>query len=1226
MNEHTFNQFVKAGPITKAFNFEIIPEGKTRETIENLGLLDDDAHFRECTKAAAPYIDAVVRNIADKALSKLDYDFNKLASVKDDKKKREKEEIALEKAIARCVKENLPTDMKSTKDIMSAAFLSTVLPEEIKKVPALTTEEKDKAGVLFEELKGKTQLLTKFLQTRVIALNTWLPQRVIENFYRYTDNFDTINNIISEKLPAENIEELPSMLLPSYYSQFVTQEGINAYNLHISGIYTEDKVVMQGLNEIINIHNQVAKKNGKAQIAKMKPLYKQILMPSEKSFTIEALSSDKDCVDVVRRALAQVDNAESLVNHIAKARTESMVVRGSRLHGLSYIGLGSHAELPNSILEIKTEEFLAEHKKLTKKGERELNGIAAKVRSSTYSLDYIEKVAPGITASYKEEVSDTMKLLKELAVSTERVISDPSNISTSKTALKTIKDFFDTFTELRTMVGIVGRSDNKMGENDFYNRYDELNASLTVTWKAENLFRNYVTRKPVDAHAKTETVLGTALRKTSSWWKKGDLLKVPSQLMTCEDGKYYYYLPLPVSIGGRNIDPQGKDDSCMLMSQIKVQDAVKWIPAQTFTKAKKYFAENQCKDTYTIEEKVHEPVTITREVSEIYERKLHTKGALQNGEETEEEYRKNLLAVLNVIDTFARNYVLYDSFEIKTKPIEEYEDAKQYYDELNLCLTPVIEWVTGNKRLLDEGVANGSLLKFLIHSRNLYAPAEYTEARKTSYTKMLSFILSPANKGQITLNSRPVLMYRPAVISEERIVKHKKGSILVSKNTTRGEHIPDEIYNELKLYFNQNKPLSDEGAQYFNAHKNEISHHKAETTIIKDKRYTMEKFFLNMSYKKNADTIESKTLSYDLNKKMKAYAAAGCNVLSVIRSRNDLVYVSVVDQNNNVLEERSLNVIDGVDFAGRIREAAQIKQKDKAENWKYDRKIKDLKTGFISKAISEIVSLAVKYEAVICIEYLSQNFKDKYSALDDTVYKSFETALVSRLSDLWFKNIDEGKAGSMSNPLQLATNNGNSFQDGILFYTGQKYIKKTDPETGYTDLFDTRFVTTITNKKSFFSKFSSIRYNAETKKIDMEFDYGNFRTFALTSKTKWKISIGGEGTIYQREQKCNVYEPQVSKILVLAMEQSGVALTSDLSDLARNGELPNNVTNALWDVFTITRTGIVKAHNNKPAVFISPVTGKKYLASHVAALNLAKKFRIELVEGRKEEWIDYVQV
>ena len=28
MNENTFNQFVKAGPITKAFNFEIIPEDK----------------------------------------------------------------------------------------------------------------------------------------------------------------------------------------------------------------------------------------------------------------------------------------------------------------------------------------------------------------------------------------------------------------------------------------------------------------------------------------------------------------------------------------------------------------------------------------------------------------------------------------------------------------------------------------------------------------------------------------------------------------------------------------------------------------------------------------------------------------------------------------------------------------------------------------------------------------------------------------------------------------------------------------------------------------------------------------------------------------------------------------------------------------------------------------------------------------------------------------------
>lgn len=1253
-------QFTRQSSITKSLQFKMEPVGKTMDTIRNSKYIEEDSRLLDVLNRVSPYINMVLQQIIDKALDNIDFDFNALyesasaaTSAENDEKKdrnrQKKLEDQLKKTVTESIKKNLPSDkrfrksLKGINDINSAEFIDDMVPILIEDMADLDENSKAEALDLISQIHGKQPLLTRYLTSRVTTLNTWVPDRVVENFWRYAGNIPKAKEILAEDDFSSILNDYPefvSFAQPSYYSQFMTQGGIDGYNEILSGIIEENGIIKKGINGIINEYNQTeGKKQDKKTYPILQPLYKQILMPGKKAFSIECITTDDEVRDVLKNI--SIDMVRPLVLDVMgnSVKAGDLAVRGINVHQLSHIVTGEHSIITDRMIKEKQEAYMSARKNktkaLSKKEEKEYALIPEKNRKQEYTFAELEKYEPDVTDVYKYALFDSYSLLEGAQEEINGLIKSDDTVRYNSVSTAKVIDYFNAWTDLKDMLHIISRKTDEKGDNVFYNTYEETMESLRAVSKANNLVRNYMTMTPGEQAKKIETVFGAVSRKASTWWKKDTPFEKNNMMITRENGIYYYYI-LAADYRG-SFSPEGSDTDCMLYSITKVQDANKQCPKMTFTAAKKYFAKHPDADSFTVTQNVTEPVKITREVYDLYENGAHTRAAVNDGRVTEEEYRKAVPMVISVLDRFARNYHVFDAFDIRTKDVKLYDTVKEYYDDLQMCLLPKTEWVPGDMAKLDKMVEDGKLLKFRLNAQNMYPKHE--GVHQSSYVKLFLYALSEDNDGNVVLNSRPTAFYRAKSIKDADRTIHKSGSVLVGRYDLNGEHIPDDAYRQIKDFYNDRLSRGEQyDFQQSAAYKKYITGHlvntkKFRTDIIKDKRYTEDQFMIQFSYKKNASAVNGMTRA-ERNGVFREALNSGCNVVSLVRNTQDLIYMSVIDKDGNVLEEKSLNRISTMDRNGHVRtidyyarltEMGDMRNESKALEWKYDRKIKNFKDDFIKAAISEIVRTVVKYDAVIAVEAISDRVKDRFSALDNTVFKSFEAKLITRLSDLFFNDVPEGEPGSQTNPYQLADpSDSSAFQNGIVFFTGTGYLRSRDPETGYAPLFRLGQIKSAGAEKAFFSKFESIK--ADKGLMEMKFNYDNFNTSCMTDRTDWTIHIGGEATEYDREKKCNKFIPCTMELIEKSMDESGIENTADLAELARKGELPTTVADTLFRYFKNQMYGNVKKHDDKRETYISPVNGKKYDMSSMSAGNLADKTRWFYSPDRKKDdgWLDNI--
>ena len=90
--------------------------------------------------------------------------------------------------------------------------------------------------------------------------------------------------------------------------------------------------------------------------------------------------------------------------------------------------------------------------------------------------------------------------------------------------------------------------------------------------------------------------------------------------------------------------------------------------------------------------------------------------------------------------------------------------------------------------------------------------------------------------------------------------------------------------------------------------------------------------------------------------------------------RRNLLYVSVINSKGEILEQKSLNVINDVDY----HEKLDVREKDRTQSrktWTKIKGIKDLKEGYVSQAVHEVVKMAINNNAIIAMENLNSGFK-----------------------------------------------------------------------------------------------------------------------------------------------------------------------------------------------------------------------------------------------------------
>ena len=1205
------SKFTKIAPVTKSFQLELVPCGNTRNTIHNMKHLEDDEAFRSLLTEATPIIDDVIKDIANRALQAVGKEFDFSALAEDEKAK-----AVVEKLVDKKIKECLPEGMKTVNDITSAKFVSDILPTCV--------ASDDYKRVIISQLKGKSYLMSEFLTTRITALDTWLKDRIFENFNIYMDNAEKLRVVLASELGDKvrsEFSDIESMIAPAYYGICLTQNDIDSYNLMLAGITNEDgKGNVQGLNGMINEYNQYVRshKDVKA-LPKLQKLWKQILMPVEKAFKIESVSSDANVKAIISNINAKTETyLDELSDTFMNVEAKDVIIHGAQLHILSHLVYGDHNKITETILEVSEKNNIFAEKLSNEQSE----AISGLINKSVLLMSEINDfMMADVFLKFRKAVIEKIAAVKINCRDVKAVLATDEIIKGSRKNTLVVKSFFNCWSELRAMLKIINKNDVSEVNNDFYDRYDECVDAFKFTYKGENLVRNYITKKDGEGVKFNTAAFGSMLRPISHWWTPGDKFSVQMHTIIQREG-HFYYLILPA--GSKPVDLVNEHGDCRALQMRKMQTASMALPKFVFTKQiLEFFDKNPEQNEYQLTLHMKSPVTITRTTVEAYLTGKYKVSAVKDGIATETEYKRALNLVLSAYKAFLENNEIYAKMDFGLKDVKSYQNAGEFCSQVDRHKVSV-EWATVSGTFVDQLVKDGKALLFEITNRNLKNYFKYgNEKLLTGYEKILFNAMSDVNMRDMSLliNSRPKIVYRKPLGYAPKCV-HQTGSILVNKYDVNGNHIPADIYEELYRYYNDkmgNISLSIVAKEYIN--NNLVVTKKCANDIVKDARFYREQFGIKFSYKKNMECADSSAM---LNAEvMREYKDS--NRIIVIRNTQDLLYYIVEDCHGNILEQNSLNVIDGVDYKSRLKEETQLKVQEKGE-WNYTRRTEDLKTGYLSKAISKIARLVIKYNAILIVEKINNNVKDKYSALDDVCFKKFETMLLARFADLYFKDIPEGEPGSFTNPYQLCSNDSKKIlQDGIIFLVPNGITQTLDPETGFVYDFITSNVHTKKGKIAFLSKFDNITIeeDGEQQILQVDFDYKGFSTHNIMPKTKWTCRVAHG--IYLKDYTTGKYifhKDPVAELTEL-LKIYDISPADNIAKVLDSKNITGKDLSRIYQIFTRLLTGVTKIENRD--IYISPVTGKVYDISVLSAINLSRKCDFYRADTNKRgEWIEFV--
>ena len=285
--------------------------------------------------------------------------------------------------------------------------------------------------------------------------------------------------------------------------------------------------------------------------------------------------------------------------------------------------------------------------------------------------------------------------------------------------------------------------------------------------------------------------------------------------------------------------------------------------------------------------------------------------------------------------------------------------------------------------------------------------------------------------------------------------------------------------------------------------------------IVKDKRFTRNMFKLQLSFDMNSELDSPQKANKIINETVIEKIKNGeiKHILGIDRGERNLLYATLIDFNGNIILQKALDKIGNVDY----NELLTYREKDnklRKKSWQTNGSIKELKNGFLSNAINEIVKIVFEYNAIIVMEDLTNGFKHSRSKVEKQVYENFEESLTKKLSFCYLKGYNTESNGSrdayqLSCPKDKIDNNS---QNGIIFYVNPSYTSKIDPVSGFINVFNTRYEN-VKKTISFFEAFDDITYDENNENFIFNADLTKFKnnvTLPSGMKTNWKLSTHGE--------------------------------------------------------------------------------------------------------------------
>lgn len=1120
-----FEDFTKLYPLSKTLCFEARPIGATKSNIIKNGLLDEDKHRAESYVKVKKLIDEYHKAFIDRVLAdgclcyknegnedSLEeyYEFYSLSSKdkSDDTRKhfatiqqnlRSKiaETLTKDKAYANLFGNKLIESHKDKEDKNNIIdsdliqFVSTATPDQ------LDSQSKDDATKLIKEFWGFTTYFTVFFENRKNMYtseekSTGIAYRLInENLPKFIDNMESFKKIMEkpemsanmEELRANleeylNVESISEMFELNYYNMLLTQKQIDVYNAVIGGKTDEEQdIKTKGINEYVNLYNQQHKD---AKLPKLKTLFKQILsdrnaiswLPEEFDKDQNVLNAIKDCYVRLTANVLGNNVLNSLLSTLSEYNTESIFIRNDiQLTNISQKMAGSWNYIQDAIKQdIKNVAPARKRKESEEDYEERISKNFKKADS--YSIKYIDDC---LNRAYKnntytvEGYFATLGATNTPSLQRENLFAQIANaytnisslLSSDYSAEKNLAQDKENVAKIKTLLDCIKSLQHfvkpLLGKGDESDKDERFYGELSMLWKELD------TVTPLYNMVRNYmTRKPYSQKKIKLNFENPQLLggwdankeKDYASILLRRDGKYY--LGIMDKESKKLLGKSMPSDGACYQKMV-----YKLLPGANKMLPKVFFAKSRLAD-----------FNPSKEIIENYNNGTHKKGKNFN--------LKDCHALIDYFKESIKKHEDWSKFGFKFSESTTYEDLSGFYHEVEqqgykLSFTNV------SASYIDKMVDEGKMYLFQIYNKDF---SEYSKGTPNMHTLYWKALFDERNLADVVykLNGQAELFYR-------------EKSIDCTHPTHPANH----------PILNKNKD-------------NEKKESIFEYDLIKDRRYTVDKFMFHVPITMNFKSTGADNINQLVREHLKDADAP--HIIGIDRGERHLLYLVVIDMHGNIKEQFTLNDIVN-EYNGNTyrtnyhdlldaREDARLKAR---QSWQTIENIKELKEGYLSQVIHKITQLMVKYHAIVVLEDLNMGFMRGRQKVEKQVYQKFEKMLIDKLNYYVDKKANAEQAGGLLNAYQL-TSKFDSFQklgkqSGFLLYIPAWNTSKIDPVTGFVNLLDTRYQN-VEKAKAFFCKFEAIRYNSNKNWFEFTIDYNNFGQKAEGTRTKWTLCTQGK--------------------------------------------------------------------------------------------------------------------
>lgn len=1148
-----FNDFKRLYPLSKTLRFEAKPIGATLKNIIKSGLLEEDEHRAQSYVKVKKLIDEYHKVFIDRVL-------NEGCLTIENKGKKNSLEEYYESYMSKSNDENVSKTFKEIQENLRSVIAKKLTDdnayanlfgnkliesykdkEEKNKIidsdliqfinsaepSQLDSMSQDEANELVKEFWGFTTYFVGFFDNRKNMYtseekSTGIAYRLInENLPKFIDNMEAFKRAVAKPEIQANMEELYSnfaeylnvesiqeMFQLDYYNMLLTQKQIDVYNAIIGGkTYEEHDVKIKGINEYINLYNQQHKDE---KLPKLKALFKQILsdrnaiswLPEEFYSDQDVLNAIKDCYERLSENVLGDKVLKSLLCSLSDYNLNGIFVRNDlQLTDISQKMFGNWSVVQDAIMQnIKNVAPVRKRKESEEDYEKRISDTFKKADS--FSIQYINDclnemddnnlhAVDGYFATLGAVNTPTMQrenlfaLIQNAYTDISDLLDTPypknMNLAQDKTNVAKIKALLDAIKSLQHFVKpLLGKGDESDKDERFYGELASLWTELDTVTPLYNMIRNYMTRKP---YSEKKIKLNFENPQLLGGWD-ANKEKDYATIILRRNGMYYLAIMNKDSkrLLGKSMPSDGEYYEKMVYKFFK--DVTTMIPkCSTQLKDVQAFFKVNTDDFVLNSKAFNKPLTITKEVFDLnnvlYGKfKKFQKGYLSATGDTA-GYTHAVNVWIKFCMDFLNSYESTCMYDFSSLKFESYLSLDAFYQDANLLLYK-LSFTNVSVSFIDKLVDEGKMYLFQIYNKDFSDFSKGTPNMHTLYWKAL---FDERNLADVVykLNGKAEIFYR-------------KKSI----NNTHPTHPANHTIQ------NKNKDNKKKESVF-------------EYDLIKDRRYTVDKFLFHVPITMNFKSVGSENINQQVREYLQQ--ADDTHIIGIDRGERHLLYLVVIDMQGEIKEQFTLNEIvneyNGNTYRTNYHDLLDTREEERLKarpSWQTIENIKDLKEGYLSQAIHKITQLMVKYHAVVVLEDLNKGFMRGRQKVEKQVYQKFEKMLIDKLNYLVDKKADAAQSGGLLNAYQL-TSKFDSFQklgkqSGFLFYIPAWNTSKIDPVTGFVNLLDTRYQN-IEKAKAFFSKFDAIRYNANKDWFEFNLDYDKFGTKAEGTRTKWILCTQG---------------------------------------------------------------------------------------------------------------------